>query len=119
MLILPSGDRGDRRGCAAKPVTPDGKTAFVANAGSGTVSTIDVNTKKKNRHDIMVGAFPGGVVVTRVAGDGQPDGRFSTAIRARSRAPSAHIPPADACGQAHTYRHVCVRGRDRNEHWVR
>jgi YVTN family beta-propeller protein len=29
-------------------VTPNGKTAFVTNQGSGTVSTIDVKTRKKN-----------------------------------------------------------------------
>jgi YVTN family beta-propeller protein len=28
-------------------VTPDGKTAFVTNAGGGTVSTIDVKTRTK------------------------------------------------------------------------
>jgi YVTN family beta-propeller protein len=45
-------------------VTPDGKTAFVANLGSGTVSTIDVKTGKKNPTDIPVGASPVGVAFT-------------------------------------------------------
>jgi DNA-binding beta-propeller fold protein YncE len=31
-------------------VTSDGKTAFVANTSSGTVSTIDVKTRKKEPH---------------------------------------------------------------------
>src|SRR5262245_13987734 len=49
-------------------VTPDGKTAFVTNLGSGTVSTIDVKTKTKNPTDIPVGLYPAGVAVT-------PDGK--------------------------------------------
>src|SRR5262249_43065543 len=49
-------------------VTPDVKTAFVANAGSGSVSTIDVKTRTKNPSDIAVGSDPFGVAVT-------PDGK--------------------------------------------
>jgi YVTN family beta-propeller protein len=45
-------------------VTPDGKTAFVVNQNSGTVSTIDVKTRKKNPADITVGQFPFQVAVT-------------------------------------------------------
>jgi YVTN family beta-propeller protein len=45
-------------------VTPDGKTAFVANFGSGTVSTIDVKTRTKDPTDIPVRGFPWGVQVT-------------------------------------------------------
>jgi YVTN family beta-propeller protein len=45
-------------------VTPDGKTPFVTNAGSGTVSTIDVKTRTKNPTDIPVGMNPVGVAVT-------------------------------------------------------
>ena len=43
-------------------------TAFVTNAASGTVSTIDVKTRTKNPTDITVGAGPLGVAVT-------PDGK--------------------------------------------
>jgi YVTN family beta-propeller protein len=45
-------------------VTREGKTAFVANAASGTVSTIDVKTGAKHPTDIAVGSFPIGVEVT-------------------------------------------------------
>jgi YVTN family beta-propeller protein len=45
-------------------VAPDGKTAFVTNNGSGTVSAIDVKTRKKHPDDIAVGAYPKGVAVT-------------------------------------------------------
>ena len=46
-------------------ITPDRKTAFVANfVGSGTVSTIDVRTKTKGPTDIPVGSSPVGVAVT-------------------------------------------------------
>ncbi len=55
-------------GAAGVAVTPDGKTAFVTNNGSGTVSTIDVKTRKKNPTDITVGTNPKGVAVT-------PDGK--------------------------------------------
>src|SRR5262249_19515068 len=44
--------------------TPDSKTAFVANYGSGTVSVIDVKTRTKNPTDIPVGAEPGSVALT-------------------------------------------------------
>jgi len=43
-------------------------TVFVTNVRSGTVSTIDVKTRKKNPNDIAVGTFPFGVAVT-------PDGK--------------------------------------------
>ncbi len=43
-------------------------TAFVANSGSGTVSTIDVKTRVKNPTDIPVGALPLGLALT-------PDGK--------------------------------------------
>jgi YVTN family beta-propeller protein len=43
-------------------------TAFVANGGSGTVSTIDVKTKRKNPRDISVGSSPFGMAIT-------PDGK--------------------------------------------
>ena len=45
-------------------VTPDGKTAFVANYGSDTVSTIDVKTRTKHPTDITVGTQPIRVAVT-------------------------------------------------------
>jgi YVTN family beta-propeller protein len=45
-------------------VTPDGKTAFVANAASDSVSTIDVKTRTKNPTDIAVGTAPVGVAFT-------------------------------------------------------
>src|SRR5262245_10719233 len=48
-------------------VTPDGKAAFVTDA-SGTVSTIDVKTRKKDPADIAVGPDPVDVAVT-------PDGK--------------------------------------------
>jgi YVTN family beta-propeller protein len=41
---------------------------FVTNAGSGTVSTIDLKTRTKSPSDIAVGANPNGVTVT-------PDGK--------------------------------------------
>src|SRR4029450_12620206 len=43
-------------------------TAFVGNANSGTVSTIDVKTRTKNPADIPVGSGPSDVAVT-------PDGK--------------------------------------------
>src|SRR5262245_42026023 len=43
-------------------------TAVVANAGSDTVSTIDVRTRTKDPTDIAVGSSPSGLDVT-------PDGR--------------------------------------------
>jgi YVTN family beta-propeller protein len=49
-------------------ITPDGKTAFVANLASDTVSTIDVKTRTKNPTDIPVGGQPAGIAIT-------PDGR--------------------------------------------
>jgi YVTN family beta-propeller protein len=49
-------------------ITPDGKTAFVANAGSNSVSTIDVKTRTNDPNDIPVGAFPLVPVLT-------PDGK--------------------------------------------
>jgi YVTN family beta-propeller protein len=49
-------------------VTPDSKTAFVANNTGTTVSTIDVKTRTKHPDDIPVGAGPLGVAVT-------PDGK--------------------------------------------
>ena len=45
-------------------IAGDGKTAFVANYGSDTVSTIDVKTMTKNPTDIIVGAQPIRVAVT-------------------------------------------------------
>jgi YVTN family beta-propeller protein len=44
--------------------TPDGKTAFVTDPASGTVSTIDVKTRTKHPTDIPVGTFPFQVAVT-------------------------------------------------------
>ncbi len=49
-------------------ITPDGKTAFVANPLSATVSTIDVKTRTKHPTDIAVGSVPIGAAVT-------PDGK--------------------------------------------
>jgi YVTN family beta-propeller protein len=45
-------------------ITPDGKTAFVTNNVSGTVSTIDVKTRTKHTDDIPVGPSPLEVAVT-------------------------------------------------------
>jgi YVTN family beta-propeller protein len=42
-------------------VTPDHKTAFVADVEGSEVSTIDVKTRKKTPTDITVGGFPGEV----------------------------------------------------------
>jgi YVTN family beta-propeller protein len=39
-------------------------TAFVGNAGSGTVSTIHVKTRTKDPTDITVCAMPSGVAIT-------------------------------------------------------
>src|SRR5262245_17542916 len=39
-------------------------TVFVSNAGSGSVSTIDLKTRTKNATDIPVGTLPIGVAVT-------------------------------------------------------
>src|SRR4029453_1362976 len=66
-------------GLAGALVVPDGlsavagrgrcrATAFVTNAGSGTVSTIDVKTRTKDPTDIPVGAAPTWVALT-------PDGK--------------------------------------------
>src|SRR5262249_40305222 len=48
--------------------TPDGKTAFLGNYLSDTVSTIDVNTRTKNPGDIAVAPFPLELALT-------PDGK--------------------------------------------
>ncbi len=55
-------------GAVGLAITPDGKTAVVANRASGTVSTIDVKTKTKNPTDIPVGGNPNAVAIT-------PDGK--------------------------------------------
>jgi YVTN family beta-propeller protein len=44
--------------------TPDRKTAFVTNWGSGSVSTIDVKTRSKDPTDVPVGSQPIGLAVT-------------------------------------------------------
>jgi YVTN family beta-propeller protein len=49
-------------------ITPDGKTAFVANFRGNSVSTIDVKARTKNPTDIPVSANPNGVTFT-------PDGK--------------------------------------------
>jgi YVTN family beta-propeller protein len=49
---------------SASAVTPDGKTFFVPNNGSGTVSTIDVKTKTKNPTDITAFDMPWQVAFT-------------------------------------------------------
>jgi YVTN family beta-propeller protein len=59
-------------GVGGVAITSDGKTAFVTNGSvgrepilsRGTVSTIDVKTRKKNPADITVGQFPFQVAVT-------------------------------------------------------
>ena len=61
-LLVPSGVSAVAARSRCRP------TAFVANTGSGTVSTIDVKTRTKDPTDIPVGASPGGVAVT-------PDGK--------------------------------------------
>src|SRR5262249_38684119 len=58
-------------------VTPDGKTAFVTNNESGTVSTIDVKTKRKDPSDIAVGGNPKGVA-------GTPEGRTAVVTQANA-----------------------------------
>src|SRR5262245_18193053 len=40
------------------------ETAFVTNGGSGTVSTIDVQSRTKDPADITVGPGPAGVAIT-------------------------------------------------------
>jgi YVTN family beta-propeller protein len=45
-------------------VTPDGKTAFVTNPLSGTVSTIDVKSRTMHPTDIPAGQFPFQVAIT-------------------------------------------------------
>src|SRR5262249_5279310 len=62
-------------------VTPDGKTALVANNGSDTVSTIDVKTRTKDPDDIAVGSEPGVVALT-------PDGTTAFAANNDHHAPS-------------------------------
>jgi YVTN family beta-propeller protein len=51
-------------GPAEATFTPGGKSALVANALNGTVSTIDVKTRTTHPTDIPVGTNPGGVTVT-------------------------------------------------------
>jgi DNA-binding beta-propeller fold protein YncE len=51
-------------GAVGVAVTPDGKTAFVAQLDSGTVATIDVKARTKNPTDITVGSRAQGVAVT-------------------------------------------------------
>jgi YVTN family beta-propeller protein len=65
-------------GPASVTITPDGKPAFVSNLGTlstfpvpgsiGTVSTIDVKTRRKKPDDVTVGAQPGGLAAS-------PDGK--------------------------------------------
>jgi YVTN family beta-propeller protein len=62
----------------APVVTPDGKTAFVTNFGSGTVSVIDVKTLTKDPSDIPVGTSPIWVAVT-------PDSKTAFVTNARER----------------------------------
>jgi YVTN family beta-propeller protein len=59
--------QGPARRIPVVAITPDGKTAFVANQG-GTVSTIDVKTRTKHPADVPVGTYPAGVAVA-------PDGK--------------------------------------------
>jgi YVTN family beta-propeller protein len=49
-------------------LTPDGKTAFVANVDSGTLSTINVKSRTKHPDDIPVGGRQGWPAIT-------PDGK--------------------------------------------
>jgi YVTN family beta-propeller protein len=49
-------------------VTPNGKTAIVANGLEGTVSTIDLKTRTKHADDIPVGLSPASVAVTPCRG---------------------------------------------------
>jgi YVTN family beta-propeller protein len=59
-------------GVGGVAITSDGKTVFVTNGNvgrepivsPGTVSTIDVKTRKKNPADIPVGTFPFQVAIT-------------------------------------------------------
>ena len=55
--VVPDGVSAARVRARCRP------TAFVANASSGTVSTIDVETRTKNPADIAVGSTPTGVKV--------------------------------------------------------
>jgi len=51
-------------GLAATPARAGCRpTAFVANQGSGTVSTIDVKTRTTNPDDVIVGSNPFGVTI--------------------------------------------------------
>jgi YVTN family beta-propeller protein len=59
--------RTDQEGTHMVAVTPDGRRAFTANIGSGTVSVIDLAEGRKLR-DIAVGGQPEGIALT-------PDGR--------------------------------------------
>ncbi|MCA0210021.1 MAG: beta-propeller fold lactonase family protein [Proteobacteria bacterium] len=45
-------------------VAPDGRTAYTANIGSGTVSVLDLRTGKKRR-DLAVGGKPEGIALTK------------------------------------------------------
>jgi YVTN family beta-propeller protein len=65
--------------------TPDGKTAFVTNTGSGTVSTIDVKTRTKHPTDIPVGTGPKGLAVT-------PDGKTAFVINGGSLVTIGEVP---------------------------
>jgi YVTN family beta-propeller protein len=65
MMVASNAVEPPRPGNAPRvAVTPDGKTAFVTNDVSDSVSVIDVKTRTKNPADIPVGAFPVGVAVT-------------------------------------------------------
>ena len=54
-------------GPVAIAITPDGKTAYVANRGSGTVTPIKIATNKALKQ-IKVGIDPGALAIT-------PDGK--------------------------------------------
>ncbi len=45
-------------------ITPNGKTAYVANGGSGTVTPINTTTTNRAGHAIKVGAFPDAIAST-------------------------------------------------------
>jgi YVTN family beta-propeller protein len=70
-LVVPSGGSAEAGRAPCRP------TAFVADNGSDTVSTIDVKTRTKHPTDITVGELPIGVAFT-------PDGKTAFVANAFS-----------------------------------
>lgn len=83
-----------QRGSHMIAVSPDGRTAYAANIGSGTVSVVDLGAGRKLR-DLSVGGRPEGITLTgggRVLWVGDNDGARVQAYDTRSFERLAELP---------------------------